>query len=71
MEPQSDSVAQDYPFRVTFVDGVYVVEVPDLPGCLTVAETADEIVPMVTDAVTGWLEATAQLDRLRRPVEPV
>ena len=59
----SEAVAHGYPFRVSFEDGVYVIEVPDLPGCVTVAQTSDDILPMVTDAVMGWLEAAAELGR--------
>ncbi len=49
--------ALGYPFRAMLDDGVYFIQVPDLPGCMTVAESPDEIVPMVTDAVRAWTRA--------------
>jgi len=38
-------------------DGGYVVEYPDLPGCLTQAETLEEISPMAEEARRLWLRA--------------
>ena len=46
-----------YPFVVhTDPDGGYVIVYPDLPGCLSQAETLDEIPDMAEDARTGWIE---------------
>ncbi len=44
----------------------YWTEVPDLPGCYTQAETLDELVLNLQEAVEGWLEA----DALRRQKLP-
>lgn len=38
-------------------EGGYFAEVPDLPGCLTQAETLDELMAMVKDAQQAWIEA--------------
>ena len=49
----------EYPFVVT-VDpdyGGYVIDFPDLPGCVTQAETLDEIPHMAEDARAGWIES--------------
>ena len=46
-----------YPFVVQAdPDGGYVIVYPDLPGCLSQAETLDEIPAMAEDARTGWIE---------------
>ena len=46
-----------YPFVVhADPDGGYVIVYPDLPGCLSQAETLDEIPAMAEDARTGWIE---------------
>jgi predicted RNase H-like HicB family nuclease len=63
MAKTQDVAALGYPFRVVPEDGAYFIEVPDLPGCITAADTADEIVPMVTEAVRGWIHAAEELGR--------
>jgi antitoxin HicB len=53
---------REYPYRVIAAEeGGYVVEFPDLPGCLTQAETPEEVGVMADDAKRAWLE-TAYLD---------
>lgn len=47
-------------------EGGYWAEVPELPGCYTQAETLDELVLNLQEAVEGWLEA----DALRRHTPP-
>jgi len=34
----------------------YTAEIPDLPGCITCADTLDELWAMIEDAKRGWLE---------------
>lgn len=34
----------------------YTAEIPDLPGCLTCAETLPELFEMIEDAKRGWFE---------------
>lgn len=36
-------------------DGGYVIEFPDLPGCLTQVDDPSEIVPMAMDAKRSWI----------------
>jgi antitoxin HicB len=35
----------------------FLIEVPDLPGCMTAGETIDEAVAMLPEAMTAWLES--------------
>ena len=48
-------------------DAVYVVEVPDLPGCTAHGETASIAVANANDAIDFWIE-TARADGI--PVPP-
>ncbi len=45
---------------VTPDDGAYVVTFPDAPGCVTQVERAGEVLPMATEALAGWLEASLE-----------
>jgi antitoxin HicB len=46
----------EYPLRiVSDPDGGYVADYPDLPGCVTVGETLEEIEMMARDARESWL----------------
>lgn len=47
-----------YPAIVTPDDGALVVTFPDAPGCVTQVERAQDLLPMATDALAGWLDAT-------------
>jgi predicted RNase H-like HicB family nuclease len=59
----------EYPFNVLAdPDGGYVVEYPDLPGCITQAETLDEVVPMAEDARRLWLETAYEQEVLEIPL---
>lgn len=56
--PLSDYLAMPYPFHVIAdPEGGYVIKFPDLPGCLTQAETADELGMLAEEARTLWIEA--------------
>ncbi len=47
----------EYPFQVIAdPDGGYVVVFPDLPGCLTQADSYEEIAEMAQDVRTLWIE---------------
>ena len=41
-------------------EGGYWAEVPDLPGCVTEADTLDELKEMLKDAITGYLEVARE-----------
>ena len=48
-------------------DGVFVAEVPSLPGCITQGTTRDEVIANVREAIAVYLES---LDERREPVPP-
>jgi predicted RNase H-like HicB family nuclease len=57
--PLDEYLALQYRFNaIADPDGGYVIEFPDLPGCLTQVETIDEIPEMAEEARRLWIEAT-------------
>jgi antitoxin HicB len=38
-------------------DGMYVAEVPSLPGCISQGQTREEAVENVREAIAGYLES--------------
>lgn len=38
-------------------EGGYTVYVPDLPGCVSEGDTAEEATEMIRDAIAGYLES--------------
>lgn len=51
-----DYLALPYTIRVTpEPSGGYVADVEELPGCITQAETREELREMVQDAMRGWI----------------
>jgi antitoxin HicB len=63
-----------YPIRIyPEPDGSgYTAEIPDLPGCITCADTLDELWAMIQDAKRGWLElALEDGDPIPEPSWPV
>ena len=56
-KPLEHYLGLHYPFVVhADPDGGYVIVYPDLPGCLSQAETLDEVPAMREDARRGWIE---------------
>jgi antitoxin HicB len=54
----TEYLALEYPFQVIASrDGGYVITYPDLPGCLTQADSLDEIAEMADEARRLWIEA--------------
>ncbi len=54
----------EYPFQVIAdPDGGYVVIFPDLPGCMTQADSYEEIAEMAQDVRTLWIETAYDHDR--------
>jgi predicted RNase H-like HicB family nuclease len=37
-------------------DGLWIADVPDLPGCVTHGASRAEAVAMAADAIEGWIE---------------
>lgn len=57
------------PYRVLIYpaeEGGYVIEIPELPGCLSQGETKEEALKMIEDAKKCWLE-TALEDNIEIP----
>ena len=51
-----------YPFSVhADQDGGYVLVFPDLPGCMTQVDTAEEIGPMAEEVRRLWIETEYDL----------
>ena len=51
-------LALEYPFQVIASrDGGYVIVYPDLPGCITQADSIDEIPELADEARRLWIEA--------------
>ncbi len=48
-------------------DGVYVVEVPALPGCISQGKTRSEAIDNIKEAIAGYLES---LQEHGEPVPP-
>ncbi len=44
-------------------DGAYLVEVPELPGCMADGETIEEAVQAAQTAIRMWIEASGKLGR--------
>ena len=49
------------------MDGMYVVEVPALPGCISQGRTRQEALANITEAIEGYLES---LERHGEPIPP-
>jgi len=47
----------NYKILITFDReyGGYVVEVPQLPGCMSQGKSFDEAIDNIKDAISGWL----------------
>jgi antitoxin HicB len=57
-------LALEYPFQVIAdPDGGYVVVFPDLPGCMTQADSYEEIAVMAQDARALWIETAYEHGR--------
>jgi predicted RNase H-like HicB family nuclease len=42
-------------------DRIFVVDVPELPGCMTHGKTYEEAVKQGQEAIEGWLNAAKEL----------
>jgi len=48
-------------------DGVYVAEVPSLPGCISQGETRSEALDNIKEAIAGYIES---LEAHNEPIPP-
>ncbi|HHY22592.1 MAG TPA: toxin-antitoxin system HicB family antitoxin [Bacilli bacterium] len=57
----------DYGLKISLLSdedgGGYLVEVPDLPGCVTDGDTLDEAIRKAGEATESWLEAARECGR--------
>ena len=53
-----------YPFKISILPpeegGGYLIEFPDLPGCISDGETIDEAITNGKDAMFCWIETSKQ-----------
>lgn len=58
----------DYPFIIRHLSledgGGYLIEFPDLPGCMSDGETIDEAIKNGEDAVACWIAAAKESERV-------
>ena len=48
-------------------DGVYVAEVPSLPGCISQGQTRSEAIDNIKEAIAGYIES---LEARGEPIPP-
>ena len=52
------------PYRLEIIpdkmEGGYVASFPELPGCITCADTLTDVLAMASDAKTAWIEAALE-----------
>lgn len=57
----------EYPFIIRHLSneegGGYLIEFPDLPGCMSDGETIDEAIENGQDAIQAWIEAAKEVNR--------
>jgi len=57
----------EYPFIIRHLSkeegGGYLIEYPDLPGCVSDGETIDEAIRSGKEAVQVWIETAVAMDR--------
>jgi predicted RNase H-like HicB family nuclease len=67
--PGEESMIGDIPYRFTVRPltederGGYLVEFPDLPGCMADGDTLDEAIIHARDAMACWLQAMRDAGR--------
>ena len=52
--------------RIHREDGRYWAEIPAMPGCITVADTLDELRNNLIEAAQCWLLTSADMENYRR-----
>ncbi len=65
-----------YPFSISVLPpeegGGYLIEFPDLPGCISDGETIDEAITNGQDAIFCWIETSKQYgDEIPHPYSSV
>jgi antitoxin HicB len=55
----------ELPYKISFYPanvGGFVAEIPDLPGCLTQGDNAEDVLKMIQDAKAAWIDIAIQDD---------
>ncbi len=70
----SEAKISEYPFTMRHLSkedgGGYLIEFPDLPGCMSDGETMDEAIQHGKAAVADWIESAKSMNRsIPRPGE--
>ena len=50
-------------------DGVFVADVPELPGCMSQGKTLDDAVENIRDAIRGYLQVLQQHGKPYAPTD--
>ena len=66
MEKTAERAASPFRPVIHREDGVYWAEVPAMPGCVTVADTLDELKGNLVEAATAWVESVLDMEMRRR-----
>lgn len=63
----SDIKISEYPFMIQHLSkeegGGYLIEFPDLPGCMSDGETIQEAIKNGQDAIQAWIKAAKDMNR--------
>jgi antitoxin HicB len=63
----SDSTISDYPFTMRHLSkedgGGYLIEFPDLPGCMSDGETIEDALASGQEAVQAWIDTATESNR--------
>ena len=63
----SDIKIPEYSFTIRHLSneegGGYLIEFPDLPGCMSDGESVDEAIKNGQDAIQAWIEAAKETNR--------
>ena len=60
---QSDTPKYDLRIYWSREDNVFIVEVPDLPGCMAHGSTPAEAAANATDAMAAWIATAREVGR--------
>jgi antitoxin HicB len=63
----NDIKMPEYPFTIRHLSneegGGYLIEFPDLPGCMSDGETIEETIQNGRNAVSAWVDAAKAMHR--------
>ncbi len=66
-EREMEDQVPDYPFTMRHLSeeegGGYMIEYPDLPGCMSDGETIEEAIANGKDAIQVWIETAREMNK--------